>query len=47
MRCFKTAAGKPVNFKEMSDTLGEVIEANVYVVSRRGKLLGFSIATTN
>lgn len=37
------AAGKPVNFNEMSQTLSEVIEANVYVVSRRGKLLGFAI----
>lgn len=38
------AAGKPVNFKEMAETLSEVIETNVYVVSRRGKLLGFSIS---
>lgn len=37
------AAGKPVNFKEMSETLSGVIEANVFVVSRRGKLLGFAI----
>ncbi|WP_175988973.1 GTP-sensing pleiotropic transcriptional regulator CodY [Bacillus sp. Marseille-Q1617] len=37
------AAGKPVNFKEMSETLSSVIEANVFVVSRRGKLLGFAI----
>lgn len=37
------AAGKPVNFKEMSETLSEVIEANTFVVSRRGKLLGFAI----
>lgn len=37
------AAGKPVNFKEMAETLCEVIEANVFVVSRRGKLLGFAI----
>lgn len=37
------AAGKPVNFKEMSETLSEVIEANIFVVSRRGKLLGFAI----
>lgn len=36
------AAGKPVNFKEMAETLSDVIEANVYVVSRRGKLLGYS-----
>jgi transcriptional pleiotropic repressor len=37
------AAGKPVNFKEMSETLSEIIEANIFVVSRRGKLLGFAI----
>jgi transcriptional pleiotropic repressor len=37
------AAGKPVNFKDMSETLSEVIEANIFIVSRRGKLLGFAI----
>lgn len=37
------AAGKPVNFKEMAETLSEVIDANVFVVSRRGKLLGYSV----
>ncbi|MGL4818868.1 MAG: GTP-sensing pleiotropic transcriptional regulator CodY, partial [Bacilli bacterium] len=42
-RLLQHAAGKPVNFKEMADTLCEVIEANVYVVSRRGKLLGYGI----
>ncbi|RWR14117.1 GTP-sensing pleiotropic transcriptional regulator CodY [Siminovitchia fortis] len=37
------AAGKPVNFKEMAETLSDVIEANVYVLSRRGKVLGYSV----
>ena len=37
------SAGKPVNFKEMADTLSEVIDSHVYVVSRRGKLLGLAI----
>lgn len=37
------AAGKPVNFKEMAETLSGVIEANIFVVSRRGKLLGFAV----
>lgn len=37
------AAGKPVNFKEMAETSSEIIESNVFIVSRRGKLLGFSI----
>ncbi|WLD95146.1 GTP-sensing pleiotropic transcriptional regulator CodY [Alkalihalobacillus sp. AL-G] len=37
------SGGKPVNFKEMGETLRDVIEANIFVVSRRGKLLGFSL----
>ncbi len=37
------AAGKPVNFKEMAETLRDVIVCNVFVLSRRGKLLGFAI----
>ncbi|VEF48410.1 GTP-sensing transcriptional pleiotropic repressor CodY [Bacillus freudenreichii] len=37
------AAGKPVNFKEMAETLSDVIEANVYVLSRRGKVLGYAV----
>lgn len=36
------AAGKSVNFKEMAATLSEVIDSNIFVVSRRGKLLGFA-----
>lgn len=36
------ATGKPVDFKEMSETLSEVIGANVFVVSVEGELLGFS-----
>lgn len=39
----QNAAGKPVNFREMAEILCGVIEANVFVVSRRGKLLGFAI----
>jgi transcriptional pleiotropic repressor len=36
-------AGKAVNFNNMSETLQQVIESNTFIVSRRGKLLGFSI----
>ncbi|MFP7169119.1 GTP-sensing pleiotropic transcriptional regulator CodY [Terribacillus sp. 7520-G] len=36
-------AGKAVNFNNMSETLQQVIESNIFIVSRRGKLLGFSI----
>ncbi|HEU5140175.1 MAG TPA: GTP-sensing pleiotropic transcriptional regulator CodY [Bacillales bacterium] len=37
------AAGKPVNFKEMAETLRDVIETNTFVLSRRGKLLGLAL----
>ena len=37
------AAGKPVNFKEMAESLTAVIHANVFVLSRKGKLLGYAI----
>lgn len=40
------AAGKPVNFKEMSETLSAVIQANIFILSRRGKLLGYAINQT-
>ena len=37
------SAGQSVNFKDMALTLRDVIESNVFIVSRRGKLLGYSI----
>src|SRR5690625_1023555 len=37
------AAGKSVNFNDMSKTLSEVIRGNVFILSRRGKLLGYAI----
>ena len=36
-------AGKSVSFKEMSETLSDVIEASIFIISRRGKLLGFTV----
>ena len=39
----QASAGKPVNFKEMADPLGDIIDSNVYILSRKGKLLGISI----
>ncbi|WP_249872132.1 GTP-sensing pleiotropic transcriptional regulator CodY [Oceanobacillus saliphilus] len=37
------AGSKPVNFNEMAETLSEVIEANVLVISRKGKILGHGL----
>ena len=42
-RLLQQANGKAVNFKEMATALQLVIGANVYIISRRGKLLGYSI----
>ena len=39
----QASAGKPVNFKEMAETLSQVIDSNVFIVSSKGKLLGFAI----
>ncbi|WP_080874765.1 GTP-sensing pleiotropic transcriptional regulator CodY [Oceanobacillus timonensis] len=39
----QTATGKSVNFNEMSASLRDVIRGNVYIVSRRGKLLGVGV----
>lgn len=39
----QTATGKSVNFNEMSASLRDVIRGNVYIVSRRGKLLGVAV----
>ncbi|WP_188205798.1 GTP-sensing pleiotropic transcriptional regulator CodY [Alkalibacillus aidingensis] len=35
--------GKAVNFNDMSGTLRDVIGANIFVLSRKGKLLGYAI----
>ncbi|MEW8996284.1 MAG: GTP-sensing pleiotropic transcriptional regulator CodY [Thermoanaerobacter sp.] len=34
---------QPVDFNEMANILKDVIEANVYILSRKGKVLGYSI----
>ncbi|WP_332690259.1 GTP-sensing pleiotropic transcriptional regulator CodY [Halalkalibacter lacteus] len=35
--------GQHVNFKDMAETLRDMISANIFVVSRRGKLLGYAL----
>ena len=42
-RLLQQTGSNPLNFNEMSATLSEVIGANVFIVSRRGKLLGYAI----
>src|SRR5699024_5392176 len=39
----QTTTGKSVNFNDMSATLTDVIKGNIFILSRRGKLLGYAI----
>lgn len=42
-RLLQRTAGHAVNFEEMTRILSDLIQANVYVVSRRGAILGYSL----
>lgn len=37
------AAGKSVNFKEMSETLSDIIGATIYILNLEGKLIGYAV----
>lgn len=39
-RLLQKAAGKALNFREMAEVLRETMQGDVFVVSRRGKILG-------
>jgi len=41
-KVLQKSAGYPVDFKEVASTLSEIIEASVYILDRRGKVLGSS-----
>jgi len=41
-KVLQKSAGYPVDFKEISAILSEIIECSVYILDRRGKVLGFS-----
>ncbi|WP_166237986.1 GTP-sensing pleiotropic transcriptional regulator CodY [Paenibacillus turpanensis] len=43
-KLLQKAAGHAVNFMEMGEVLRDSIEANVYVISRRGKILGYGVS---
>lgn len=43
-RLLQKAAGKAVNFREMAEVLRDILGASVYVISRRGKILGFAVS---
>jgi len=43
-KLLQKAAGTSVNFAEMGEVLRDILGANVYVVSRKGKILGCGLA---
>jgi transcriptional pleiotropic repressor len=43
-KLLQKAAGKPLNFGEMAEVLRETIQADVFVVSRKGKVLGSALS---
>ncbi|HEX7057684.1 MAG TPA: GTP-sensing pleiotropic transcriptional regulator CodY [Bacilli bacterium] len=43
-KLLQKAAGQPVNFMEMSEVLSNTIQSNVFVISRKGKILGYAMA---
>lgn len=43
-KMLQKTAGHAVNFMEMAEVLRDVIEANVFILSRKGKILGYAIA---
>jgi len=42
-RLLQKTAGHPVNFTEMAEVLSTVIQANTYILSRKGKILGYAM----
>lgn len=36
------AAGHPISFAEMAETLCQNVDANIYILGRRGKILGYA-----
>lgn len=41
-KLLQKTAGNPVEFTEMAKVLSDLIDANIYIVGRRGKILGYA-----
>ena len=41
-KLIQRAAGNPVDFEEMAKVLSQSVVANIYIVGRRGKILGYN-----
>ncbi|NLW39815.1 MAG: GTP-sensing pleiotropic transcriptional regulator CodY [Tissierellia bacterium] len=44
-KTLQSSGSKPVSFQELSAILSEILDANVYIASKKGKVLGYELAT--
>lgn len=44
-KTLQRAGSKPVSFQELSKILSQILDANVYIASRRGRVLGYALST--
>lgn len=45
-KVLQTTGSQPVSFHELCKILSEVLNANVYILSRKGRILGYAIGAT-
>lgn len=44
-KTLQSSGSKPVSFQELSKILSEILDANAYIASRKGKVLGYELST--
>lgn len=44
-KTLQTSGSKPVSFQELSVILSQILDANVYIASRKGRVLGYELST--
>lgn len=46
-KTLQRTGGKPVSFQELSEILSDILDANVYIASRKGRVLGYALSNGN
>lgn len=44
-KTLQTSGSEPVSFQELSVILSEILDANVYIASKKGRVLGYELST--
>lgn len=44
-KTLQTSGSKPVSFQELSVILSQILDANVYIASKKGRVLGYELST--